>query len=163
MDTRVAHHYQTQQVMTSTPVKLVSMLHDQAIASLTEAVAAIEAGHIENRWRANRRAAHIISTLAGTLDMQQGGEIAENLDKLYRFMMVRLMQVDFRNDGQAAEDVIRLLRPLRDAWNELAQRGQDALQQEARAAMQLIEPARPARAQQATPAAAPVRRFSVSA
>jgi flagellar protein FliS len=144
MDTRVAQHYQAQQVMTSTPVKLVAMLHDQAIASLNEAIAAIAAENVENRWRANSRATQILATLAGALDMKQGGEIAENLDKLYRFMIVRLMQVDFRNDVEAARNVIGLLRPLRDAWQELSELGQDVLQREAQAAMQAIEPATPA-------------------
>ncbi len=169
MDTRVAQHYQAQQVMTSTPVKLVAMLHDQAIASLNEAIAAIAAEHVENRWRANSRATQILGTLAGALDMAQGGEIAENLDKLYRFMMVRLMQVDFRNDVQAAESVISLLRPLRDAWHELAELGHEALQREAQAAMQTIEPAAPAapatapKPAEAAAPAAPVKRVSFSA
>ena len=164
MDTRVAQHYQAQQVMTSTPVKLVAMLHDQAIASLNEAIAAIGAEHVENRWRATQ----ILGTLAGALDMTQGGQIAESLDKLYRFMLVQLMQVDFRNDVDAAQGVISLLRPLRDAWHELAELGQEALQREAKAAMQTMGPAAPPAEAAPKPAAAPaiaapVKRVSFSA
>ena len=58
--------YVTQQVMTAPPAQLVFMLYDKAILSLKEAVAAIEAGEIEARWRANKRAFEIISHMWST-------------------------------------------------------------------------------------------------
>jgi flagellar protein FliS len=120
VDAKIAK-YRTQQVMTASPAQLVYMLYDRAIASLKEAIAAIEAGEIEARWRANNRAIDIINHLWSTLDMNAGGEIARNLDKLYPFMTMRLVQVDIRNSPAPAREVIALLEPLRDAWRELAQ------------------------------------------
>lgn len=112
--------YVTQQVMTAPPAKLVFMMYDKAILSLKEAVAAIEAGEIEGRWRANKRAFEIISHMWSTLDRDKGGEIAENLDKLFSYMLSRLPQVDMKNDPAPAEEVIQLLEPLRQAWQEVA-------------------------------------------
>ncbi len=112
--------YLTQQVMTASPAKLVSMLYDKAITSLMEAIAAIEAGNIEARWKANARALEIVSHMWSTLDVEKGGEIANNLSNLFAFMMQRLPEVDFRNDPEPAREVILLLEPLRDAWRELA-------------------------------------------
>lgn len=113
--------YMTQQVMSASPAKLVFMLYERAIGSLREAIAAIESGDVEGRWRANNRAVEIISHMWSTLDMDNGGEIAENLDRLFSFMLMRLTDVDLRNDPTPAQKVIELLEPLRDSWYDLAQ------------------------------------------
>ncbi len=52
--------------------------------------------------------------------MEAGGEIAENLNRLYGFMTMRLTMVDTENSAQAARDVIGLLEPLCRSWHELA-------------------------------------------
>ena len=112
--------YQTQALMTASPAQLVAMLLEKATASLNEAIAAIESGQIEDRWRANKRAMEIINHLDLTLDMDRGGEIAENLRSLYSFALRRLADVDFKNDTQAAREVIKLLEPMLASWRELA-------------------------------------------
>ena len=112
--------YLTQQVLSASPAKLVFMLYERAIGSLKEAIAAIEAGDIEGRWRANNRAVEIVSHMWSTLDMENGGEISENLDRLFSFMLMRLSEVDLRNDPTPALKVIELLEPLRDSWYALA-------------------------------------------
>lgn len=117
------NNYQTQQIMTASPAMLVVMLYDKAIISLRAAIRAIEDGEIETRWRNNNRAIEIISHLWSTLDMERGGEIAQNLSQLFAFMLNRLTQVDIRNDPKPAEEVIALLQPLHDSWKELAKNG----------------------------------------
>ena len=113
--------YGTQQVMTSSPVKLIALLYDKAIVSLKEAIQAIEEGQVEKRWQANAKAVEIIMHLSNTLDREPGADIAANLDQLYEFMLARLVNVDLKNDPKPAEEVIRLLKPLRDSWHELAE------------------------------------------
>ena len=118
-----ARTYQTQQVMTASPAKLVAMLYEKAIVSLREAIHAIEKGDIQARFNANKRAGDIITHLWTTLDTERGGEIAANLSRLYSFMLSRLTFVDVRNDPEPAREVIGLLEPLRDSWNQLARGG----------------------------------------
>jgi flagellar secretion chaperone FliS len=112
--------YRDQQVLTASPAKLVFLLYERAIGSLREAAAAIEAGDVEGRWRANRRAIEILSHMWSTLDHEKGGEIAEKLDSLFPFMVSRLTQIDINNDIGAAQEVISLLQPLHDSWRTLA-------------------------------------------
>ena len=114
--------YLTQEVMTASPAKLVSMLYDKVVLSLRECIAAVESGNIEGRWRANARAMEIIAHMWSTLDVQKGGEIAQNLESLFSFMLTRLPEMDIRNDPEPAREVIGLIEPLRDAWRELARR-----------------------------------------
>lgn len=120
MNQSALQSYQVQQVMTASPAKLVAMLCDKAVACLGEAGAAIARGDVEARHNANRKAIDIIAHLWGTLDLDQGGEVAANLNSLYDFMMRRLGDVDMKNDRAAATEVIGLLDPLRKAWHQLA-------------------------------------------
>lgn len=112
--------YVSQQVLNASPARLVFMLYERAITSLNEAIAAIDTGQIEARWRANKRATEIITHMWSTLDHDRGGEIAANLDRLFAYMMRRLPDIDLRNDRNAAAEIIQLLQPLRDAWHELS-------------------------------------------
>lgn len=114
--------YLTQEVMTASPAKLVSMLYDKVVLSLKEVIAAIEAGDIEGRWKANKRATEILTHMWSTLDVEKGGEIAQNLESLFAYMLSRLPDVDFQNDPEPAREVMELLEPLRESWRELARR-----------------------------------------
>ncbi len=60
-----------------------------------------------------------------TLDLEKGGEIASNLEALYGYMLLRLPDVDVKNDVRVAEEVIELLEPLRGSWSELARTSGD--------------------------------------
>ncbi len=79
MTKAAADVYQTQQILTASPARLVATLYQAAITSLRRAIQAIEDGDVERRWRANKRAIEIIDHLAMTLDTERGGEIAANL------------------------------------------------------------------------------------
>jgi flagellar protein FliS len=122
----VTHHalqtYRLQSALTVSSARQVALLYDRTISSLKEAIHAIEASDIERRCTANRRAMEIIGQLAMALDCETGGEIAANLDRLYRFMLLQLPTVDIANDPQPARDVIALIEPLRRSWHELADR-----------------------------------------
>lgn len=109
--------------MSASPALLVAMLYDKAISSLKEATAAIANNEIERRWRCNVRATEIINHLLITLDMENGGEIAANLEKLYIYMLNRLPDIDLGNDPRPAKEVISLLEPFAKAWHTLDEQG----------------------------------------
>lgn len=112
--------YSTQHILSASPARLVYMLYDRAIFWLNDAIAAIAVNEIERRWRACCKARDILDHFITTLNMEEGGEIAANLDKILTCCLYRLPDVDIKNDPKAAADVIRLLEPLRDSWRQLA-------------------------------------------
>jgi flagellar protein FliS len=121
-----AQTYRTQATMTASPAQLVARLLDRCVESLNEAMRAIDAGDIPRRANANRRAREILLYMSAYLDHDNGGEIAENLRRLYAFAQQRLADVDFRNDRDAAQEVADLIDPLRQSWHEIARDGADA-------------------------------------
>lgn len=120
MRRNAASIYQNQQVLMSSPAKLVAMLFDRAIRAMNEAMLCIDSGDIQGRCKNNKKTFDIINHLDMTLDMEQGGEVAKNLANLYGFILRKLPEIDFKNDKNVAQEVINLLTPIRDSWNELA-------------------------------------------
>lgn len=125
MYNNAAKAYGTQEAMGASPVLQVAMLYERAISSLHETVAAIEAGDVNKRWAANKRALDIVTALMASLDAERGGEIARDLDQLYLYLLRRLPMVDVRNDPAPAKEAIDILKPLCESWQILA-RGQHA-------------------------------------
>ncbi|MBX2829557.1 MAG: flagellar export chaperone FliS [Rhodospirillales bacterium] len=129
MNEHAAHTYKQQQVNTATPAKMVFMLYEKTLTRLQEAQNAIERNDIQARCNANCSAQELIAHLSNTLDMEQGGEIAINLERLYTHCLLRLMDVDRNNDPAAAAEIIQLLTPLRNSWAELAEKSEGELRQ----------------------------------
>lgn len=161
-----AHKRYTQQmVTTASPAKLLYMAYEHIISALHNAIQAIEEGDIEKRWKSNNKACEIIGHLWGSLDMENGKEIADNLGQLYAFMLTKLPEVDFKNNPQPARDAIKLLIPLRDAWKELSENmSPSELEQAALDAKNGVTSApAPAAAEPAKPAPASAPNYAASA
>lgn len=129
MNEHAAQTYKHQQVNTASPAKMVYMLFEKTLSRLQEAKNAIERNDIQGRCNANCSAQELIAHLSNTLDMEQGGEIAANLERLYAHCLIRLMDVDRKNDPAPADEVARLLTPLRDSWAALAEKSEGELRQ----------------------------------
>ncbi len=112
--------YQENRVTTQTPGRIVVMLYEGAIKFLKQAVAELDAGRYIEKGKSINRAVDIIQELSFTLNMEAGGEIAENLRRLYTFMQDRLFQANIRKDAAMIRDTIRLLEELNEGWKAVA-------------------------------------------
>lgn len=106
-----------EEILKAPPSSLVVALYDGAIAAIEAAIDAIDDGDIEGRCNHVNLAVEIIAYLYQSLDMKEGGVVAENLGRLYRFMIVHLQEVNRNNNIEAAHNTIRLLEPLYNAWS----------------------------------------------
>jgi len=95
------------------------MLYDGAIRFIGEARAAIARNDVRARTEATRRALDIVAELQNTLNIEQGGDIARELDRLYAYMSSKLLEVT-RGDAAAAEEIHKLLCTLRDGFSQAA-------------------------------------------
>jgi len=120
---RGAEAYRRMAVETRSPMELVVMLYDGALRFLEEARGAIARRDVAARAEAVSRALAILTELQGTLDVKQGGEIADRLDGLYAFSISRLLDLTAKQDATAIDDIVKVLKPLRDSWAQLAQPG----------------------------------------
>lgn len=120
MHSRGANQYLQTQVQSRSPLELVVMLYDGAIQSGETARDALIAGNIPARKAAISKMMAIISQLQNTLDMERGGDIAENLDRIYTWANVRLLDAIVHKDAGPVEEVRSVLASLREAWQTIA-------------------------------------------
>jgi flagellar protein FliS len=103
------------------PHQLVVMLFNGAHAAVAAAKLHLERREIPAKCEAIVKAIAIIDGgLKASLDLNVGGELAQNLSDLYAYMGTRLLQANLKNDAGALEEVAQLLAQLGGAWEALA-------------------------------------------
>jgi flagellar protein FliS len=119
---RLAGTYFEDQVKFASPVMLVIMLYDRAIECLRTCTENIRGDQTDLKAKglALCRAVDIIAELQSVLDRQRGGEIAQNLDKLYAYMLEKLTVANYENNSASILEVITLLEELREGWRGAA-------------------------------------------
>jgi flagellar protein FliS len=108
--------YQKAQVNTVDQRKLIVMLYDGAIRFLTLAVDKLNAGDQYEAHNNLIRGKSIIAELLASLNMEQGGDIAKNLQRLYSYMFNELIDANLNKDPKRITHVLHLLRELRVGW-----------------------------------------------
>ena len=114
--------YKKTQIETATPEQLILMLYDGAIKFLVQAKIKInnkDPKKIEECNNSLIRAQDIIYELIKSLDMERGGDIAQNLFSLYEFMLHQLMQANMDKDPKPITVVLTMIKDLRDTWTEV--------------------------------------------
>ncbi len=112
--------YQQVNVQSRSPLELVVMLYDGAVRFSGEAKTAVANGNPVARREASSRALAVVAELQNSLNMNDGGQVARSLDGLYTYISGRLLDGNLRNEAGPFEEVIRLMKPLRDAWGQIA-------------------------------------------
>ena len=104
----------------ASPHMLIKMLFDGLIQSLNAARGAMQRGDIAEKGRQLGKAVRILEEgLKGGLNPVQGGEIARNLSALYDYCVNRLTLANMRNDIALVEEVVHLITPVAQSWNEI--------------------------------------------
>jgi flagellar protein FliS len=112
---------------TESPVQLVVLLYEQAAKDVREALKALRAGDIEQRTFEIDHALLVVGRLQGTLDMERGGEVAQNLDRFYTMVRARLLQAQIQASEAILEEQMNLLLSLRETWQEVEKRNREIL------------------------------------
>jgi flagellar protein FliS len=112
--------YQQTAIGTQSKGRLIVMLYDGAIKFMRLAIKELEAGDYAAKGQYLNRAQDIINELNAVLDMETGGEVAENLRKLYLFMNRRLSEANIKRDPQMVQEVITLMEELNQSWKAIA-------------------------------------------
>ena len=109
-------NYFANQVQTASPEQILIMLYDGAIRFLRQARQAMDDEDRIGMLEKKSRAVAIITELANSLDFENGGEVAENLDGLYWYMSRELMRANGQEGAEALEASENILEELRDGW-----------------------------------------------
>jgi len=115
--------YQKAAVNTVDQGKLIVMLYDGAIKFLTQAADKISKGQQYEAHTNLVKGKGIIAELMASLNMEKGGDIALNLQRLYSYMYNELIDANLNKDTRRLEAVVTLLRELREGWRSVSTEG----------------------------------------
>jgi len=108
---------------TATPGQLVLMLFDGALRFLDKALIGFDLDDpLDSNLAINNnilKAQEILRELNMSLNMEQGGEFAATMRRLYNYYDLQLSQSNLQKDPAGVQLVIRLLSVIRGAWAEM--------------------------------------------
>lgn len=97
--------------------KLIQLLYNGALERINMAKARMLAKDYAGKGRLISKTIEIVGGLRGFLDMEKGGEIAEQLENLYEYMERRLLQANLKNDVEILDEVAGLIREVKEGWD----------------------------------------------
>lgn len=107
-------------VMNADPHELIVMLFDGAESMIRRGRKHMLEGDIIGKGKCISKAIDIVNQgLLASLDRDVGGEIAENLARIYEYVCVLLIRSNMKNDEQLLAEAEELLVNIGSAWREI--------------------------------------------
>lgn len=107
------------------PYELVQMVLKAILGKLVAAKVCIEQNNIADKGRLISECITLIGSLDESLDMEQGGEISENLSALYNFCSGHLVTANAENDTQKIDDVHSIINTIKEGWDAIPKQTRD--------------------------------------
>ncbi|HFK2026426.1 TPA: flagellar export chaperone FliS [Pseudomonas aeruginosa] len=108
------------QVSDANPHRLIQLLMQGGLERLAQARGAMEREQIPEKGILIGKAIGIIGGLREALDSERGGELAGNLDRLYEYMIARLVEANTSNDTSLLDEVSALLLEVKSGWDGIS-------------------------------------------
>ena len=112
--------YRQNEVTCMSAARRVVFLYSQVVAALRHASRAIQVNDHASRSQALCQGREIVNELLVTLDHEAGGDLAENLVRLYEYFQHEITHLDFHPDGGRLARLTELVAMLHDAWEQAA-------------------------------------------
>lgn len=103
----------------ASPHQLIQLLMEGALSRIAQAKGAMTHGNMGEKSTLIGKAISIIGGLQGSLDMDTEGEISNNLDSLYDYMVRRLLEANLKNDDTILDEISGLLLEIKGAWDAI--------------------------------------------
>ena len=114
--------YQATQISTATKEQLLLITYDIAIRSCRLAEAALDPDNqpmdYDQAHREILRAQDVIRELMVTLNTEKGGDMAQNLMRLYDYMYQQLVEANIKKEVRNVRFVLTMLEDLKATWEE---------------------------------------------
>lgn len=106
-------------IMDASPHRLVQMLMEGALERIAQAKGNMLNKDIPAKGENIGKAIGIIGGLQSSLNKEAGGELAENLNNLYDYMVRRLLDANVRNEVRILDEVAGLMTEIKSGWDNI--------------------------------------------
>ncbi|MFN3880261.1 MAG: flagellar export chaperone FliS [Nitrincola lacisaponensis] len=106
-------------LVNASPHRLIQMLYEGALTQLANAKGAIQNNQIELLSASIKKTSNILIGLEEGLDLEKGGEIAANLQALYRYLQTELLVAQSSQSVDKIDAMIGVLIELKSAWDAI--------------------------------------------
>ncbi len=103
----------------ASPHRLIQILLEGLLARINSAKDAIAQNNLPAKSDSINKAIAIVAGLHESLDLDNGGEIAQNLGDLYAYISSRLLQASFANSIEMLDEVANLIRDVKSGWDAI--------------------------------------------
>jgi flagellar secretion chaperone FliS len=103
-------------VANADPHRLVQMLMDALAERLNSARGCMERNETSRKAKLLHSCVTLVAELRGSLNLAEGGELAQNLNNLYDYMARQLLMANVQSDTDKVNEVLGLLNEVRSAW-----------------------------------------------
>ncbi len=105
------------QVLSASPEKLITLLFDGARTAIAQARLHIEQNNVAARGQSISKALDIVENgLKASLDVDKGGEVAQNLRSVYEIVAHNLLLANLHTDTNRLDLADKLLADIGEAW-----------------------------------------------
>lgn len=115
-----AARYLESDVTHANPANIIVLLYEGAIFRINQAAQEMVKQNTLSSGIALYRALSIIAELRNSLNLEEGGEIARNLDRLYFYMHEELVKGHLARKPEPLDRVRILLTDLNSSWRQVA-------------------------------------------
>lgn len=113
--------YLRNQIESASREQLILMLYDGLLRFCEQGKAAIQEKEFVPAHEALMRAQAVLMELVNALDQDNGGEIAENLGRLYAYMFQKLVEANMTHTIEPIDETLKHASQIRDAWSKAMQ------------------------------------------
>ncbi len=103
----------------ASPHRIIQMLMAGFLERIAYAKGNIERQEMDKKSEYIGKAIGIINGLRTCLDMENGGEISENLNNLYEYINRRLIEANVSNDIEILNEVYSLMTEIKEGWDAI--------------------------------------------
>jgi flagellar protein FliS len=117
MTTEIA--YRNSSIAGASPIGLIIVLFDTLAADLRRAAIAINQHDIETRCKELNHATLVIGRLESWIDLENGGESAQDLSHFYACLRAKMMEASVAMSAAILDAQIDMILQVRSAWQQL--------------------------------------------
>lgn len=107
-------------VVDANPHQLIQLLFDGAIEAIKKAKIYMSYNMTAEKGHFISKSISIIGGLQDALNKEQGGEVADNLDRLYDYLNTELTLANAHNDPKKLDELLLVLNELSEGWKGIA-------------------------------------------